>query len=277
MKIFFLSCDELAGFVVDDDLLVKELEADGHEVKTFSWREDVDWSSYDCGIIRTTWDYMKYPEEFYQKLEMISKQTKLLNPLSTIKWNIYKSYLKNFQDQGVRIVPTVFFSHKEGLKIPESWPEKVVVKPVVSAGAYKTMVLSKEEATSLHLTEGDWMCQPFLPQIKDGEYSLIYFNKKFSHALVKVPKAGDFRVQEEFGGDIIPVNPTPEMLSLSDSIMNVVKEGLLYARVDLVPYEGDYALMELELIEPALYFRTNKESPRNFKQALYAFLKANQS
>src|SRR5690606_5612251 len=106
---------------------------------------------------------------------------------------------------------------------------------------------------------------------------LIYFNKKFSHALVKVPKVGDFRVQEEFGGDIIPVNPTPEMLSLSDSIMNVVKEGLLYARVDLVLYEGDYALMELALIETALYFRTNKESPRNFKQALYAFLKANQS
>lgn len=273
MKIFFLSCDELTGFIVDEDLLVKELEADGHTVSTYSWRADTDWSSYDCGIIRTTWDYMKYPEEFYQKLELISEKTKLMNELSTVKWNIHKSYLKSFAENGIRIVPTVFYRHDEKLIIPDSWPQTVVVKPVVSAGAYNTFVLNKEEAVSKVLPAGDWMCQPFLPQIKKGEYSLIYFNKKFSHALIKVPKDGDFRVQEEFGGDIIPITPDQKMLELSNSIMRVVKEDLLYARVDLVPYEDSYALMELELIEPALYFRTNKEASKNFKTALYEYLK----
>lgn len=272
MNILFLSCDELTGFIVDDDLIVKSLEADGHKVTTLSWRAKADWSQYDCGIIRTTWDYMKYPEEFYQKLQEISSKTRLLNPLETIKWNIHKSYLSSFEKKGIKIVPTIFYEHNEKLSIPTEWPEKVVVKPVVSAGAYKTLVLSKEAATKEVLSEGQWMCQPFLPQIKEGEFSLIYFNKKFSHALVKVPKPGDFRVQEEFGGDIIPVTPNEKMLALSEDIMSVVPEDLLYARVDLVPYEDSYALMELELIEPALYFRTNEKSPENFKQALYHFM-----
>ena len=112
------------------------------------------------------------------------------------------------------------------------------------------------------------MCQPFLPQIAEGEISLIYFNKVFSHALLKVPKKGDFRVQEEFGGDIIPMKPTAELLALGEKVMKSVSDDLLYARVDLVPYENHFALMELELIEPALYFRTNADAAKNFSKAL---------
>lgn len=112
------------------------------------------------------------------------------------------------------------------------------------------------------------MCQPFLNQIFEGEISLIYFNKVFSHALLKVPKKGDFRVQEEFGGDIIPMNPTAELLALGEKIMKSVDDDLLYARVDLVPYNNHYAMMELELIEPALYFRTNENAAKNFSKAL---------
>ena len=112
------------------------------------------------------------------------------------------------------------------------------------------------------------MCQPFLPEIFDGELSLVYFNKQFSHALLKVPKKGDFRVQEEFGGDIIPYTPDKKVIELGDKIMSSVDDELLYARVDLVPVNGEYALMELELIEPALYFRTNENAARNFVKAL---------
>jgi glutathione synthase/RimK-type ligase-like ATP-grasp enzyme len=273
MRLVFLSCDSLDGFVTDEDIVVKDLEAQGHTVTTLSWRADADWSSFDSAIIRTTWDYMEYPEEFFQKLEKISQQTKLLNGLPTVKWNIHKSYLKKFQDRGITIVPTVFFKDSEALMLPKSWnAEKVVVKPAVSAGAFKTLVYRPEDITSGKYKEGlhpgDWMCQPFLPQIKEGEISLIYFNKAFSHALLNVPKAGDFRVQEEFGGDIIPFEPTRELLNLGNTIIAEVQEDILYARVDLVAFNGYYALMELELIEPALYFRSNKNASSNFIKAL---------
>lgn len=268
MNIVFLSCDSLEGFIVDEDILVKQLASEGHTVTTLSWSKEADWSKFDCAIIRTTWDYMEKPEAFFKKLELISSQTKLYNSLDTVKWNIHKSYLKRFEAHGVNIVPTVFFNFNEELKVPAHWPDKIVIKPAVSAGSYKTLVQNKNRIDRSEMVPGDWMCQPFLPQIFDGEVSLIYFNKVFSHALLKVPKKGDFRVQEEFGGDIIPMKPTPELLALGEKVMSSVPDDLLYARVDLVPYENHYALMELELIEPALYFRTNADAAKNFSKAL---------
>lgn len=273
MKILFLSCDELDGFIIDEDIAVQELTKNGHSVSTLSWNRVSDPTKFDCAIIRTTWDYMKRPEEFFSALEKISSGTKLLNDLTTVKWNIHKSYLSRLEKKGVRIVPTVFFKDSDNLNLPADWKsEKFVIKPCVSAGSYKTVVLSREDITTgkyrSELFPGDWMCQPFLPEIFDGELSLVYFNKQFSHALLKVPKKGDFRVQEEFGGDIIPYTPDKKVIELGDKIMSSVDDELLYARVDLVPVNGEYALMELELIEPALYFRTNENAARNFVKAL---------
>jgi len=277
MNFVFLSCDSLDGFVVDDGLVVSELEQRGHSVTTLSWRAEASWEKFDCAIIRTTWDYMEFPEEFFSKLEDISKKTKLLNSLETIKWNIHKSYLKKFADQGIKIVPTVFFKDTETLHIPSDWScERVVVKPAVSAGSFKTLRYSLQEIASGKYKEGlhsgDWMCQPFLPQIKEGEISLIYFDKVFSHGLLKVPKDGEFRVQEEFGGDVVPLEPNSELLSLGDNIMSLVSDELLYARVDLIPFERSYALMELELIEPALYFRIDSKATTNFIKGMNKFI-----
>src|SRR6478672_6012451 len=98
MNIIFLSCDSLEGFIVDEDILVKQLESEGHTVTTLSWSKDTDWSKFDCAIIRTTWDYMERPEAFFKKLELISSQTKLYNSLDTVKWNIHKGYLKRFEE-----------------------------------------------------------------------------------------------------------------------------------------------------------------------------------
>lgn len=268
MNILFLSCDSLTGFITDEDILVKQLESEGHTITTLSWSKDADWSKFDCAIIRTTWDYMEKPEAFFKQLEKISAQTKLYNSIDTVKWNIHKGYLSGLEKKGVSIVPTIFFKYDEALNIPADWPEKIVIKPAISAGSYKTLVQNKNQIDRSEMVPGDWMCQPFLPQIFEGEISLIYFNKSFSHALLKVPKKGDFRVQEEFGGDIIPLKPTAELLALGEKVMKSVSDELLYARVDLVPYENHYALMELELIEPALYFRTNTDAAKNFSKAL---------
>ena len=273
MKILFLSCESLTGYVSDDFLLVTELQEQGHTVETIPWTFDTDWKRFDCAIIRTTWDYVSMPEKFFKKLQHIATQTKLYNSISTVEWNIHKRYLKMLESKGVAIVPTLMFKHDEDLKIPPDWSAaKFVVKPAISATSYKTVVLPREKILNHEykneLVPGDWMCQPFVPNITDGEVSLIYFNKKFSHALLKVPKAGDFRVQEEFGGEITAYNATQELLALGQKIMEAIPEELLYARVDLVPYENHFALMELELIEPSLYFRTNPNAAKNFAKAL---------
>lgn len=272
MKICFLSCDSLAGYVVDDGILKAQLESEGHSVATVSWSKKTDWSAFDCVVIRTTWDYMERPKEFFATLREISQATRLFNDLKTIEWNIHKKYLSSLEKKGVTIVPTIFFAHGESPEIPESWGEKIVIKPAISAGSYKTTVTTKKavsDGSALRgLSPGDWMCQPFLQQIQDGEISLIYFQKTFSHALLKIPKAGDFRVQEEFGGDVRPLTPSAQLMELGATVVNSVPAELLYARVDVVPYHGHFALMELELIEPSLYFRSSDEAAKNFSKAL---------
>ncbi len=268
MNIVFLSCDEIAGYVPDDTLLVKELESKGHTITPLSWTHETDWAQYDLVLIRSTWDYMKSVEAFFKKLQLISSQTTLCNSLDTVKWNIHKGYLSLLEKKGVFIIPTVFFKFDEELVIPSHWSEKVVIKPAISAGSYKTIVMNKNTIDRSITTEGDWMCQPFLPQIAEGEFSLIYFNKKFSHALKKVPVKGEFRVQEQFGGNVIPHTPSPELLETANKIMAAVEDDLLYARVDMVPIENKFALMELELIEPALYFSTSAAAVKNFSEAL---------
>jgi glutathione synthase/RimK-type ligase-like ATP-grasp enzyme len=273
MKIVLLTCDKVDNFVMDDHLLENILKDDGHEVTTLSWRAEVDWSTFDQAIIRTTWDYFERPMEFIKKLELISNETHLSNSFETIRWNMHKGYLKTLEHKGIKIVPTIFFKGPEDIDLPTSWvAQKFVIKPAISAGAYKTNVISKEDISNKNykslLSEGDWLCQPFLPQISQGEISLIYFNKKFSNALIKIPKTTEFRVQAEFGGNIIPYTPDTALMSFGEKIMRAVPDDLLYARVDLVPFEDNYALMELELIEPSLYFRKNIVAAENFAKAI---------
>lgn len=268
-KLVFLSCDSLGGYVLDDHLLLDELKND-FEVTTVSWNRPQDWSKFDAVIIRTTWDYMRWPIEFQNTLKEIQLSgAKLFNSFSVVAWNIHKFYLKELQSQGTVIVPTVFFSHDELPVVPLDWScSRFILKPAISAGAYKTTVISHDDLKALKLDAGDWLLQPFLESIFEGEISLIYFDKKFSHALIKVPKQGEFRVQEEFGGSVMPYSPDEKLLKLASDILSHVDMPLLYARVDLVPFKETHALMELELIEPALYFRTNLKAAQNFHSAL---------
>jgi glutathione synthase/RimK-type ligase-like ATP-grasp enzyme len=272
-QILFLSCQKLEGFISDESLAVKELESHGYQVSTLPWDMEADWKTFDLVIIRTTWDYTQRPIEFLEKMKLIASQTKLMNSYEVVQWNYHKGYLAGMEKQGTKIVPTVFFSYPGSFTLPTEWNfPKYILKPCISASAYKTMIVTREElhagTYAQELFAGDWMLQPFLEDIKQGEISLHYFNKNFSHAILKIPKPGDFRVQEEHGGDIQSFSPTAALLEEAQRLINNVPFDLLYARVDLVPHQGEYLLMELELIEPALYFRTSSQSVVNFRKAI---------
>lgn len=273
-KICFLTCQDQTGYVIDDKLAISEMEKSGeYQVESVAWDLEADWKKYDLVIIRTTWDYVQRAKEFVQKLKVIAGLTRLVNSPEVVDWNVHKGYLKELEAKGITIVPTEMVTYPAPFTPPAHWStDKFIIKPAVSATAYKTMIVNRSELNSekvkSELFAGDWLLQPFLEEIDQGEISLHYFNKKFSHAIVKTPKPGDFRVQEEHGGDVQPIQPDQELLKLGQKIVEATPFELLYARVDLVKVKGEYQLMELELIEPALYFRTNADSPRNFKAAL---------
>ena len=273
-KLCLLSCQSLDGYIVDDELLVKELELNGeYAVSTIPWDNEVDWSSFDLVVIRTTWDYAQRSEEFLKKLTFIASQTRLCNSPEVVKWNIHKGYLGELAHKGAKLVPTHMFKFPGPIDVPVDWQhEKLIIKPAISAGSFKTMIVTREDLKTdklkSELFAGDWMLQPFLEEIKKGEISLHFFDKKFSHAITKTPKEGDFRVQEEFGGIIQPFTPDDSLLKQAQELVKLIPFELLYARVDMLLYQGNYLLMELELIEPALYFSTNSQAVKNFKVAL---------
>lgn len=282
-RVAFLSMDSLTDFVCYDDLLIEPLRALGWEVETVSWRSiDVDWDRYEAVVIRSCWDYFLDSAAFHAVLDRINESSaQLENPINLVRWNLHKSYLRDLERQGIPIVPTRFGAAGETLDMPalfdEAGVEELIIKPAISANAVHTYRLDRQTATAkkeeldLVFQNRDWMAQPFLPSVvNEGEYSLFFFGDSYSHTILKQPKAADFRVQEEHGGQLLAVEPDSRLLQQAEEVMAVIRPRPLYARVDFVSdagmpgATGDYWLMELELIEPSLYFNLNADSPALF-------------
>jgi len=268
--------DDLTGYVFDDELAIEPLAKLGITVETLSWRQTArKWSEFDAVVIRTTWDYQRYADEFLSVLAKIEAATRLFNPLSVVRWNFDKIYLRELAEKGVKIVPTLFETQYSAENFA-AWQDtlnsrELIIKPRVSATAEHTFRLCEfDPAVAESFERRPFLVQPFLDTIvNEGEYSLFYFDGEYSHAILKEPKQHDFRVQEEHGGIITAIEATDAMKDAASQALGAVSEPLLYARVDLVRDDiGGFQLMELELIEPALYFRMCERSPTFFAEKL---------
>lgn len=266
--------DSLAGYVSDDELAREPLRKLGWNVETISWRDKtIDWNDFESVIIRTPWDYQREPEAFLEVLREIDEsRTRLENPLEIVEWNLSKLYLRELENAGINIVPTVWGDEKIDETLFQSWLEhfgtdEIVIKPIVSATAEFTYRLQNfnPELTEI-FSRRKYMIQPFMPNIVgEGEFSLFYFGGEYSHTILKTPKPKDFRVQEEHGGIIQAATPTEKLLDAARKVFEFIKPLPLYARIDFVrDASSEFALMELELIEPALYFRMDEEAPERF-------------
>ncbi|HWM91710.1 MAG TPA: hypothetical protein VN493_13160 [Thermoanaerobaculia bacterium] len=271
----FLTTANLAGYVTDDVLAEAPLADLGWSVSHVPWQQSEDWGRYEAVVIRSTWDYHKHPEEFLQVLETIDRTgARLANPLELVRWNTRKTYLRDLDQRGLPVVPTVWERHPDAGLFDELGTDEIVIKPVISASAFHTYRLRRDQDRSAEMEAAfagrGIMAQPFLRSIvEEGEYSLFYFGGELSHAVLKSPKEEDFRVQEEHGGLILRTDPPQPLVELGHRIVESLPLSPLYARVDFARLDsGAYALMELELIEPSLYFRTDPESPRRFARAL---------
>jgi glutathione synthase/RimK-type ligase-like ATP-grasp enzyme len=223
--------------------------------------ESVDFKQFECAIIGTTWDYAERCEAFLQRLQRISKTVRVLNEPQVIAWNARKTYLRELEHKGCPVIPTLWLESAVEADVRAGFDffqcEQIVVKPQVGAGAWRQVKLARNDEwpSADLLAPGALMVQPFLPAIvSEGEFSLIYFNRRFSHAVRKIAADGDYRIQSTYGGSDVLHVPTKDDLLVAEQALRAVDFDLLYARVDLVrAADGQLRVMELELIEPYLY------------------------
>lgn len=280
-KVAFLTMDNLDGFVSYDDLLIEPLNKIGWTVEKVSWRKvNVNWNEFNAVIVRSTWDYQTDHLKFLKVLEEIDRSNAHLeNSLPVLKWNMNKSYLRDLERVGVLIPQTLWKKNFDAKDINKYFDllntDEIIIKPNISGNADNTFRIKRDNILQNipHLEEvfshRDFMVQPFIQNIIDeGEYSLFYFGGEYSHSILKKPKEKDFRVQEEHGGILKSINPSKHLLETAKTILDKIEPLPLYARIDLVRTNANqFALMELELIEPSLYFNMDKESTQRFAKA----------
>ena len=271
----FLTLENTEGWFIDDDLVHEPLLALGWEVENVPWTTPTDWNIYDTVVIRSTWDYQRRPDDFFEVLRQIDRsQAVLQNSLAIVKWNIDKNYLLELRSGGIELVPTILLpqlSHRDLELLGEQFgTNQLIVKPTMGANADDTFRLPDQHPGEVFASKPCFV-QPFMQNIIDeGEYSLMYFNGTLSHTILKTVGEGDFRVQEEHGGGVQAVDePAQSLVSAANAVMEQLPWETLYARVDLVRSDsGSFALMELELIEPCLYFRYGNEAASAFARAI---------
>lgn len=277
----YLTMQDTTGWSIDADLGFPPLQALGWRVEAIAWRsEEPDWNGFDAVYIGVPWDYPQEPQRFMAVLEAIDSSSAILvNDLALVRWSMAKTYLRDLESRGAAIVPSLWYDDMDLDLIDAAFrihgSDRLIVKPVVSTNATDTYLLTRARAHELGtelervFRQRPFVVQPFISNIqRDGEFSLFYFNREFSHAIRKLPKQGDFRVQEEHGADIVAVTADESLLAAGQRVIDMVAPAPAYARADFVRGEnGQFLLMELELIEPSMYLRMDAKAPQRFADA----------
>jgi glutathione synthase/RimK-type ligase-like ATP-grasp enzyme len=259
--------------------LQRALDGAGIEAVPTPWTAHMDDAAglhdYACVLPLLVWGYHHDAARWQRACATWEREgLPLANPAKVLAWNTDKRYLRELAERGAAIPPTTFTDALSQEVIERAFADtgadELIVKPAVSGGAWKTRRLRRGEAVDA--TGGMAMLlQPFLPTIEtEGETSLLYFGGRLSHAVNKRPVAGEFRIQEEFGGQyaLVP-EPPAGAVALAEQVLQAVGEPLLYARIDMVPdADGRWLLMEAELIEPDFYLGVDPGKGEGFARAL---------
>lgn len=278
--IAFATSQALEYLTDSDRLAAIALKNLGARVTPTIWTDDaVNWKSFDKIVVRSPWDYFFHQERFRRWFDTLDRAgIPVENPTPILRWNLDKVYLREL---GVPVVATEWVEQGgvldlAGLLRRRGW-ERAVIKPTISAGGHDTWVVTADNAVEYQarmapiLGRCGLMIQPFLDTIRDqGELSFLFFRKEFSHAVIKRPGRGDFRVQVEYGGSAEPIEPPKELIAQAERVVKAVKGELLYARVDGVAVNGEFQLMELEVLEPDLFLGHSPGAAERFARAVLA-------
>lgn len=289
MKIAYISyhIQEIYTSPTEDEelTLLNFLLQKGLEIERVIWNDPlVDWGNYQLAILKSPWDYTEHLTDFQQWLDQLEALgIKLLNPFDKVRWNMDKHYLQEIADSGLPVISSLYIEKGSRIDLQgllDSFKvDKLIIKPCVSAGARNTFILNadnfaaQQELINTLLQEESFIVQPFMKEVFEGEWSFLFFNGKYSHCLLKVPKDGEFRVQHYYGGSVNVQQTADKYLLEAQAYVDQFAAGCLYARVDGLIVNEQLNLMELELIEPYLFLNTHPESLENYYQALLAQLK----
>jgi glutathione synthase/RimK-type ligase-like ATP-grasp enzyme len=263
----------------DDRPLIAELARESVQARAVVWDDpQVDWTRYDTLVLRSCWDYHLRPEEFAAWLRTVeARGITLWNSYDVVRWNMHKSYLRALSSQGVLVARTAFLERGCATSLSAVMERNelrdAIVKPAISASATDTWRTGQASGDTDRfarlIATGDVLVQEFIADVTlRGEWSLIFIDGHFSHAGIKRPKAGDFRVQTEHGGSVNVATPPRHVLDASAAIARLIPGDWLFARIDGVETDRGYVLMEVECIEPHLFFEHAPEARRHLAEAL---------
>lgn len=257
-----------ANILSEERLLMTGLEARGLRTRRVAWSNaEFDWKRARAAVFRSTWDYFDRFAEFSAWMDRVAGGLQFFNTPELVRWNVDKHYLRDLAGRGVNVPVTRFIERGQTTTLDEvmaanGWNE-AILKPAVSGAARHTYRLNAanleahESVLRELLREESMMVQPFLGSVlTQGELSLMVIGGRCTHAVRKIAKPGDFRVQDDHGGTVHPHTPTAEEIAFAEAAVAACPQSPLYARVDAVrDDEGRLSLMELELVEPELFFR----------------------
>jgi len=245
------------------------------------WSSAGDLSEFDLVMPLLAWGYPKQPSKWFDLLDAWEAAgVPFANPVATLRWNTDKDYLLDLQAAGVAIVQTIETScltmDDLAAARAEFGTDDIVIKPSISAGADGTYRISAQQPIPFDVLEREMLIQPMMKSIaSEGEFSLFHFGGQFSHAILKTPASGDFRVQEQFGGRDVAVDVPDAARALAEAAVAIAPSAPLYARTDMVrDNDGAFRIMELELIEPALFLNHAPDKGALFASAVRAAISA---
>jgi glutathione synthase/RimK-type ligase-like ATP-grasp enzyme len=280
-RVALATYDRAPQLAPDDRLILPALTACAVTAEAVVWTDaSVQWAAFDAVIIRSCWDYHLQLDAFVAWLgSLAGLGVRVFNTPPLVRWNANKRYLLDLAQRGVATIPTVIVPRGrtgdvEAIVTAEGWPH-FVIKPAVSASGYDTYAMRVPlDPASRALVErvtatGDTLLQPFAEEVRStGEFSLMFIDGAFSHAALKRAAGGEFRVQTEHGGTVDPIAVEPTLIDQAARVLSALPETPLYARVDGIVRDDAFLLMELELIEPNLFFDTHVGAVEEFAKAV---------
>jgi hypothetical protein len=277
MDVALASCADLPEPDLDAAPLAAAFAEAGIASEVLAWDDPgEDWSRASLTLLRSTWNYPEHREAFLEWAGRVAAESTLWNPLPTVQWNTYKGYLLELEQAGVPVTPTSLVRRGADLTLAgiveeRGWSE-VVVKPAVSAASFRTRrftaaeLASGDEHLRKLLEDGDVLVQQFLPSVEGyGERALIWIDGELTHAVRKSPR---FEGEDEsVSAEAMPISPAEA--SLARRGIEAVHGPVLYARIDVAPGPDDEPLlMELELVEPSLFFPQCPEALERYVAAV---------
>ena len=280
-RICFVTCRTWPEISASDRLARQALEARSAAVEARAWNaRGADWAGFDAIVLRSNWDYHFEPEAFLGWLDRLERAgARIWNPPALVRWNLSKAYLLELAGAGVPTVPTVLLEDEtragiETVMTARGW-RRVVLKPVISASAHDTRLVSAAtlDEAGAALASGrvrrPLLVQPFVEEIQiRGEWSLVFIDGEMTHAVLKRPAAGEFRVQPRLGGTVETPAPPEVARAVARAALAALPVAPLYARIDGVETDAGFLIMEVEVNEPGLFFPHAPAAADRFAGAL---------